>query len=124
MDTKNPTERVARWQEEKFGPEGYTVMDAVGGLAQRMREITGSVLVTFGRDRIESYALALERAAELLALLDVEQEVVKKDAISLALLEFMEARREPGKKFTQDELADWSYRIATSMLTTEAQDDD
>ena len=65
--------RKAQLVEEKFGTEGYTVMDAVEGLAMRMREVPGSVFVTIGRDRVESYALALDRAAELLTLLTVPQ---------------------------------------------------
>lgn len=54
------------------GPLGYTPLDAVAGMAARMREFHadtrhGSVMIiTIGRDRCESYCLALEKAAELL----------------------------------------------------------
>lgn len=52
-----------------FGPDGYDPMDAVEGVAARMREYHadtshGSVMIlTIGRDRCESYWLALEAAA-------------------------------------------------------------
>ena len=53
-----------------YGPLGYTMYDAVKGTAMRFREqhddrTTGSaMLLTIGRDRVESYLLALEAAAE------------------------------------------------------------